>query len=75
MQGGRGGKHPVVCEVCPDRVGHNEVIVVGRRVTGYPRVIHDRHSCKRKWERNKEEIMKKWQRSDTPTPALEKFAV
>jgi hypothetical protein len=71
---GKGGKHPVVCEVCPDRLPHGRTITVGQKVSGYPRMIHDRGSCRRKWERMKDELMARWpenRKAPEPAPALD----
>jgi hypothetical protein len=57
---GKGGKHAMICEVCPDRLRHGMTITVGQRATGTPRFIHDRAACRKKWERDKDAIMARW---------------
>lgn len=60
MKSGKGGKSPVVCEVCPDHVRHSMSIVVGHKLSGTPRVIHDRAKCRQRWARERDRIMARW---------------
>jgi hypothetical protein len=68
---GRGGKHPIVCEVCPDRLEHGRTIQVGRKQSGYPRMIHDRAKCKHLWESQKSELMARWPETKAATKLAE----
>lgn len=63
---GRGGKSPVICEVCPDHVRHHTSITVGHKASGTPRVIHDRAKCRQRWARERDRIMARWPENRQP---------
>jgi len=50
-----------VCEICREALRpHHETLEVGRKANGVPRLIHNRHHCRKRWEREGHAIMAEW---------------
>lgn len=65
-----GGKRATLCEICGEAVSHKDGIVVGRRLSGIPRLICGARKCVREWQARGAEIAREWveNRPDAPRP-------
>lgn len=63
------GKHmPAPCEVCGTRVMHKNAVIVGRKLNGTTRLIHQR--CAAQWRTMATEKMAGWLENKTDLSTL-----
>lgn len=66
----RGSKRATFCEVCGDDAPHKSAIVIGRRLSGIPRLLCGARKCLKVWQERGAEIAREWieNRPDAPRP-------
>lgn len=66
----RGSKRAALCEVCGEAVTHKAGIVIGRRLSGIPRLLCGGRRCVKIWQERGDEIKREWveNRPGAPRP-------
>jgi len=70
----RGSKRATLCEVCGEAVSHKSGIVIGRRLSGIPRLLCGARKCLKVWQERGTEIAREWleNRPGSPPPFWKK---